>query len=110
MSHRKITTRGIIAAFTLLFPAWIGCSGAGTEPAGSQSEGLVASTGPVACVSQEDGPCGGFTQNPCTCASGLVCVPNPIPDIPGTCEPDRCCPVGWDMTTCSEENGTKGLN
>jgi hypothetical protein len=62
------------------------------------------------CVSQEDGPCGGFTQNPCTCAKGLKCVLNPIPDVPGTCEPDRCCPTGWNMYSCREENGRAGFN
>ena len=65
---------------------------------------------PNACVSQEDGPCGGFTQNPCSCAAGLVCVPNAIPDVPGTCESQRCCPVRWNMYSCQEENGTAGLN
>jgi hypothetical protein len=65
---------------------------------------------PPACVSQEDGPCGGFTQNPCSCASGLRCVPNRIPDIPGTCEPAACCPVGWTMYSCQEENGGTGFN
>jgi hypothetical protein len=64
----------------------------------------------AACISNEDAPCGGFTQNPCHCAPGLLCVSNRIPDIPGTCEPDRCCPVGWDLFTCNDENGTKGLN
>jgi hypothetical protein len=60
-----------------------------------------------ACVSLEGGPCGGFTSNPCTCASNLACVDNPIPDIPGTCEPlPVCdpipCDVGqtWDSTLC----------
>jgi hypothetical protein len=38
-----------------------------------------------------------------------VCVPNHIPDIPGKCEPARCCPVGWDMYTCHDANGA-GLN
>jgi hypothetical protein len=65
---------------------------------------------PDACISQEDGPCGGFTKNPCRCAPGLVCVPNRLLDLPGTCEPDRCCPLGWDMYACKEENGSLGLN
>src|SRR5579884_1541876 len=42
-----------------------------------------------ACVSGEDGPCGGFTTHPCRCAHRLVCVPNRIPDLPGTCERRR---------------------
>jgi hypothetical protein len=63
-----------------------------------------------ACISQEDGPCGGFIQNACQCAAGLVCVPNRIPDLPGTCEPARCCPLGWDMYACTEENGSGGFN
>jgi len=65
---------------------------------------------PNACVSGEDGPCGGFSQKPCTCAAGLVCKPNRIPDIPGTCEPQRCCPAGWSMYACQEENGSSGFN
>jgi hypothetical protein len=65
---------------------------------------------PKQCVSQEDGPCGGFTQNPCICASELRCVPNRIPDIPGTCEPARCCPASWTMYSCQEENGGTGFN
>jgi hypothetical protein len=64
----------------------------------------------AACVSQEDGPCGGFIINPCTCAPGLTCVPNKIADLPGTCQPARCCPAGWDMYACREEDGTSGLN
>jgi hypothetical protein len=62
------------------------------------------------CISSEDGPCGGFTTHPCTCAPGLTCVPNRIPDIPGTCQPARCCPASWDMYSCKEENGSAGLN
>lgn len=68
------------------------------------------SDAPPVCISQEDGPCGGFTQNPCRCAPGLKCVPNRIPDIPGTCEPARCCPTGWTMYSCQEENGGSGFN
>ena len=65
---------------------------------------------PNVCISKEDGPCGGFTRHPCRCAPGLSCVPNKIPDIPGTCEPARCCPTGWGMYDCREENGRTGLN
>jgi hypothetical protein len=57
------------------------------------------------CVSGEDGPCGGFIINPCVCGPGLVCVPNHIPDLPGSCQPKTCCPVGWDMRTCTDEDG-----
>jgi hypothetical protein len=39
------------------------------------------------CASSAGGPCGGFAQAPCTCAAGLVCQPNGIPDVPGTCAP-----------------------
>ncbi len=97
---------GIVAGLTLA-----ACGSGGTSET-TQSAGSALSTAAtsVACLSQEDGPCGGFTQNPCTCAPGLVCEPNRIPDIPGTCEPARCCPVGWDMYTCNEENGSTGLN
>jgi hypothetical protein len=62
------------------------------------------------CISREDGPCGGFTQNPCRCAPGLTCVANKIPDVPGTCEPARCCPASFDMYSCEEENGGTGSN
>jgi hypothetical protein len=65
---------------------------------------------PDVCVSSEGGPCGGFTQNPCQCSAGLECVPNRIPDVPGTCEPARCCPVAWNMYACTEANGSSGLN
>jgi len=65
---------------------------------------------PDICISKEDGPCGGFTQHPCRCAPGLTCVPSKIPDAPGTCEPARCCPVGWNMYRCNEENGGTGFN
>ena len=65
---------------------------------------------PDQCISNAGGPCGGFTQNPCQCAAGLVCTPNPIPDIPGTCEPRSCCPAGWDMYKCKEPSGAVGLN
>jgi hypothetical protein len=108
-----------------------GCSGAdpGTNASGSQSEAVTTNCVqkvlciqgdvwdpvqckcvPQVCISGEDGPCGGFTTHPCQCGPGLVCVPNSIPDIPGTCEPDRCCPIGWDMYTCKEENGASGHN
>lgn len=63
-----------------------------------------------ACISKEGGPCGGFTQDPCRCAAGLTCVPNAIPDIPGTCEPTRCCPSAWDMYSCKEASGGTGFN
>jgi hypothetical protein len=56
------------------------------------------------CVSEPGGPCGGFTQDPCTCAPGSRCVPNRIPDVPGTCavcDPIEC-PAGetWDRALC----------
>jgi hypothetical protein len=79
-------------------------------PTSSSSALTRAPTPTPICISSEDGPCGGFTQHPCQCGSGLICVPNRIPDIPGTCEPNRCCPAGWDMFACKEENGTSGLN
>jgi hypothetical protein len=134
MTYKTIVTiSAILAAWT------VGCSGASPESVSSQSEAqsvkkhdggvcvqtvlcimgdhfdnvlckCVPDDAGTTCISQEDGPCGGFTQNPCQCASGLVCVPNRIPDIPGACEPQRCCPAAWDMFTCNEENGTTGLN
>jgi hypothetical protein len=81
-----------------------------TESTESNLGTSVVSPVPSACVSGEDGPCGGFTTHPCTCAPGLICKPNRIPDLPGTCEPKACCPVGWNMYRCNEENGTTGLN
>jgi hypothetical protein len=128
-----------IGVLTAIVSGWlVACSAVDPESAGSQSQSLAASdagvciqsvlcvngdhfdsvlcrcvpgdAGAAACISKEDGPCGGFTQNPCKCAADLVCVPNRIPDVPGTCEPRRCCPVGWDMFTCNEENGSTGLN
>jgi hypothetical protein len=111
-----------------------GCSGAppapsGTQGAESQAQSLAPACvqnvlckvgdhwDPIACrcvpdvcISQDDGPCGGFVAHPCQCAPGLVCKPNRIPDVPGTCEEQRCCPVGWDMFACREENGSSGLN
>jgi hypothetical protein len=44
------------------------------------------------------GPCGGFTTHPFQCLPGLVCKPNHIPDIPGTC-------VNPDMGSC-QANGS----
>lgn len=81
-----------------------------TESAESSLGSSAVSPAPSACISGEDGPCGGFTTHPCTCAPGLICKPNRIPDIPGTCQPNRCCPVGWNMYRCNEEDGTTGLN
>jgi hypothetical protein len=56
------------------------------------------------CVSPPGGPCGGFTQDPCTCAPGSKCIPNRIPDIPGTCAvcDPVVCPAGetWDGALC----------
>jgi hypothetical protein len=57
-----------------------------------------------ACVSPPGGPCGGFTQSPCTCQPGTACAPNPIPDVPGrcvVCDP-IVCPAGqtWDRALC----------
>jgi hypothetical protein len=43
------------------------------------------------CTSNVGGRCGGFAQHPCQCAAGLTCVPNRIPDIPGTCEAKPVC-------------------
>ncbi|HYQ01138.1 MAG TPA: hypothetical protein VER96_20850 [Polyangiaceae bacterium] len=65
---------------------------------------------PSQCISKEDGPCGGFTLHPCQCAAGLTCVLNINPDLPGTCEPARCCPANWNMYDCKEENGGTGHN
>jgi hypothetical protein len=61
------------------------------------------------CISQDGGPCGGFTSNPCQCAPGLECVSNPIPDIPGTCGPPIvvCDPIEckngetWEPMVCA---------
>ena len=63
-----------------------------------------------ACVSLAGGPCGGFTQAPCSCAPGLVCETNRIPDVPGVCtEPadaacvdNVLCILGdhWDPAQC----------
>jgi hypothetical protein len=39
------------------------------------------------CISGRGGVCGGFTSNPCQCASGLTCVYEAgIADLPGTCQ------------------------
>jgi len=105
-----MTKRSLLAvvAALLFVPA---CGASTTDnPTAQEVEAQSGSGTPSTCISQEDGPCGGFTQNPCTCAPGLKCVPNRIPDIPGTCEPARCCPAGWDMYSCREENGGTGLN
>jgi hypothetical protein len=56
------------------------------------------------CISEPGGPCGGFTQDPCSCAPGSKCIPNRIPDIPGrcaVCDPIKC-PTGetWDRALC----------
>jgi hypothetical protein len=125
-------SKGLGAA--ALFAVFVaGCSGAMPEPTSKETTGVAQQAAktcvqnvlciqgdhwdstlcmcvPNTCISADDGPCGGFTSNPCTCGDGLVCVPNPIPDIPGTCEVDRCCPIGWDMYQCNEENGSKGYN
>ena len=88
-----------------------GCAGVGSVICinGGHWDPTLCQCVPDACVSQSGGPCGGFTQNPCTCAPGLVCVTNPIPDIPGTCQPSRCCPLAWDMYSCNETDGGSGL-
>ena len=75
---------------------------------GSHFDPTVCKCVPGACISEEGGTCGGFTSNPCQCAAGLTCVPNSIPDIPGTCEPPHvvCDPIAcgpgqtWDSTLC----------
>src|SRR5260221_8712101 len=103
------------ATLALALSGWVyGCSAAGPESVGSVSEAVRASDGgaciqtvlcirgthfdgtlcrcvpddpgPGQCISQEDGPCGGFTTHPCQCAKGLHCVLNRIPDLPGVCE------------------------
>ena len=62
------------------------------------------SDAPTKCISGPGGPCGGFTQNPCSCAAGSKCVPNKIPDIPGVCAvcDPLLCPAGehWDHSSC----------
>jgi hypothetical protein len=117
-THNRIRVAVLLGAFAS------GCSGSAEPTMRSQGEALAASCVqnvlcikgahwdpqackcvPDACVSSEDGPCGGFTTHPCTCAPGLVCVPNRIPDVPGTCEQPRCCPATWNMYRCNEENG-----
>jgi hypothetical protein len=84
------------------------CSASATsEPTGSNGADLGSAPEAVQPrVSGEDGPCGGFIAPPYICAPGLVCVPNNIPDLPGSCQPQKCCPVGWDMRSCTDENGT----
>ena len=48
---------------------------------GSHFDRVQCKCVPDVCISQVGGPCGGFTQNPCTCAVSLACEPNHIPDI-----------------------------
>jgi hypothetical protein len=68
-------------------------------------EGGDGSSEGGACVSPQGGPCGGFVIHPCTCASGSKCVPDPIPDKPGTCavcDPVTCPPGEvWDALHCA---------
>jgi hypothetical protein len=113
-TNMKPIAKIIGTVVTVLTLVACGGSGSATEETAKSDEsaltGATSSGATAVCVSQEDGPCGGFTTNPCTCAQGLACKPNRIPDIPGTCEPTRCCPAGWDMYKCNEENGTTGLN
>jgi hypothetical protein len=127
------TSRSVLAVGFGAF-VFVGCSAATEGPNSAESAGSAAQAQttcvqnvlcikgdhwdptackcvPDACVSQEGGPCGGFVANPCTCASGLICKPNRIPDLPGTCdEPPRCCPTGWAMYACNDADGTSGLN
>jgi hypothetical protein len=99
--------RGLVVS--MIAVAGFACGSASESERTSENGSPLAASSP-ACVSQEDGPCGGFTTHACTCAPGLYCKANPIPDIPGTCEPARCCPTGWDIYSCHEENGTTGFN
>jgi hypothetical protein len=99
----------VCGLFTGLAIAACGAS-ATSEP--SESNGADLTSAPaaanastpnaVACISKEDGPCGGFVAHPCTCAPGLKCVPNRIPDVPGTCQPEKCCPLDWQMYPCMD--------
>jgi hypothetical protein len=84
----------------------------GQAPTDDAALATDASTTPDrggACVSQTGGPCGGFTQDPCSCAPGLVCQNNRIPDVPGVCveRADACidnvlCIASdhWDPVQC----------
>lgn len=101
---------GIVLGTLATVPFLFGANGKGCQPLPLPADGGVAdaapdapaddaSTGPDAtpadaasppgdsgaCVSGTGGPCGGFTQTPCSCAPGNTCEPNRIPDIPGTC-------------------------
>jgi hypothetical protein len=40
---------------------------------------------PAGCISNAGGPCGGTTQTPCTCASGLTCQTLLDSSMPGVC-------------------------
>jgi hypothetical protein len=87
---------GALAAVFAVSSFAAACSSGGVEQTATESapeseSSTAAATAVAACVSQEDGPCGGFTTQPCRCAAGLVCVPNRIPDIPGVCEPPTQC-------------------
>jgi hypothetical protein len=100
----------IVAALAAVSGIFVVACSEGPEPT-TRSEGeAVTADRAAACVSKVDGPCGGFTTHPCRCAKDLVCVPNRIPDIPGHCEAPNCCPVGWTMYACTEENGSSGMN
>jgi hypothetical protein len=73
--------------------------------------------GTTVCVSGEGQQCGGLIENnPCTCATGLVCVLGQIPAEGGTCElpstgggGDRCCPATWNLYSCQQQDGSSGL-
>jgi hypothetical protein len=60
-----------------------------TESNGADLPSAAQASNVGACVSGENGPCGGFVMHPCSCASGLTCTPSGIPDEGGTCQPAR---------------------
>jgi hypothetical protein len=80
-----------------------GRSGSGGSAGGGGSGG---STGfdaglDAGCISGLGEHCGGFTANPCKCATGLECISSPIPDVGGTCElPDSGGDVPCGPKTC----------
>ena len=65
-----------------------GCDSATTGASPDLRPAVVLDLAGVDLVgrSGEGGPCGGFTTHPAECLPGLTCVPNHLPDLPGTCE------------------------
>jgi hypothetical protein len=80
---RSLTIAGLFAGAPFLL---------GANGSGCQAPPLVSDAGadatPPACVSTENGPCGAFIAQPCTCAAGLECVGQTMSGA-GTCLPPK---------------------